>query len=123
MTLATVPDTEDASGVLRSGPTSPGTGDDHNEIAKQSRKKVASETAVRKRMLEYTSKLMSFDWAMKEGHEDCQKVVEIRYAGEEEKKRVIKTRAKRATRYRYANCALRHSLVLEKGLIGEERSG
>ena len=68
-----VPDMEEGSGAFAGDHSPVGTGDDHNEIAKQSRKKVASETAVRKRMLEYTSKLMSFDWVRKEGHEECQR--------------------------------------------------
>jgi hypothetical protein len=63
---------DEDSGVLRSGSTTPGRGADHKEMAKQSRKKVVSETAMRKRMMENTSDLMSFDWAIGEGHERCQ---------------------------------------------------
>jgi hypothetical protein len=51
-------------------------------------KKVASEMAVRKRMVEYTSKLMGFDWARKEGHEECQRRQELGSTKEEETKRV-----------------------------------
>jgi len=58
LTLAIVPETEVGSGELGKGPNSTGTGTDHKEIAKQNRKKVAIETAVRKRMMEYTSKIM-----------------------------------------------------------------
>ena len=71
--LAIVPETEEGSGELRKGPTSAGTGTDHKEIAKQNRKKVAMETAVRKRMMEYTSKIMDFDRVRGRGHEGCQR--------------------------------------------------
>ena len=60
--MAIVPETEEGSGVLREGLTSARTGTDHNEIAKHNRKNVAMETAVRKRMMEYTSNIMGFDW-------------------------------------------------------------
>ena len=71
--MAIVPETEEGSGGLRKGPISAGTGTDHKEIAKQSKKKVAIETAVRKRMMEDTSKLMDFDWVREKGHEACQR--------------------------------------------------
>jgi len=62
LTLAIVPETDERSGVLRDGPTSAGIGADHREIAKQNKKNVAMDTAVRKRMMEYTSNVMGFDW-------------------------------------------------------------
>ena len=68
-----VPDMEEVSGVPRNGATSPGRGADHKDIAKQIKKKLASETAVRKRMVEYASKLMDFDWVRERWHEGCQR--------------------------------------------------
>ena len=59
--MAIVPETEEGSGELRKGPISAGTGTDHKEIAKQNTKKVTIETAVRKRMMEDTSKITDFD--------------------------------------------------------------
>jgi len=88
LTLAMVPDTDEGSGTMRPGPIPVGRGTDHNEIAKQSMKKVASETAARKRMMEYTSKLMEFDWASKRWHEEGQRGHGIHSLGEKEKKRV-----------------------------------
>jgi hypothetical protein len=84
-------------------------GADHKEIAKQSMKKVASETAVRKRMMEFTSKLTDFDWTRKEGHEECQRGLGLDSAGEKEKKRVRGQREEVPKRYRYANCSFGHS--------------
>ena len=64
--MAIVPETEEGSGVGRRGASSAGSGTDHKEIAKHNRKKVAMETAVRKRMMEYTSNIMGFDWVREE---------------------------------------------------------
>src|SRR5258708_39740730 len=110
LTLAMVPDTEEGSGALRDGPISAGIGADHREIAKQSMKKVASETAVRKRMLGYTSTPMDFDWVRGNGHEGGHRSEGIHTPREKEKKRVSAHRRKRARRYRYANCSLEYSL-------------
>ena len=57
-----LPAMEEGSGNERSGPTAAGSGTDHKEIAKHTMKKVASEMAVRKRMMEDTSNVMGFDW-------------------------------------------------------------
>jgi len=85
--LAIVPETDEGSGGVRKGPTSAGTGADHKEIAKQRKKKVAIETAVRKRMMEATSKLMDFDRVREGGHEGCQREVVNGIMGKQEKKR------------------------------------
>ena len=113
LTLAMVPDTEEGSGALRRGPVSAGTGADHKEIAKQSMKKVASEMAVRKRMMAYTSKLMEFDWVKREGHEECQRGWGLSTVEGKEKKRVSIRTEVRLKRYRYANCSLGYSLRME----------
>src|SRR5260221_11611311 len=110
LTLAMVPDTEDGSGALRDGPISAGMGADHREIAKQSMKKVASETAVRKRMMGYTSKPMDFDRVRGNGHEGGQRRQGIHTPRRKEKKQVSAHRGKGVRRYRYANCLLGYSL-------------
>lgn len=70
--MAIVPATEEGSGEKRNGAIPVGTGTDQRETAKQSRKNVASEIAVRKRMMEDTSNIIIFDWVREKGHEGCQ---------------------------------------------------
>jgi len=100
---------------LRSGPTSAGAGTDHREIAKHNRKKVAIETAVRKRMMEYTSNTMSFDWVSDKTHEVCQMGQVFGSAGKKEKKRDAECFENFAVRYRYANCSLVDSCGMTLG--------
>jgi len=60
--VATFPETEEGSGEMGKDPACALTGVDHKEMVKHRRKRVAMETAVRKRMMEYTSNIMGFDW-------------------------------------------------------------
>src|SRR5258705_337000 len=106
LTVVIFPETEEGSGKLLRGASSAGMGTDHKEIAKHNRKNVAIETAVRKRMMEYTSNIMSFDWVGKEGHEGCQRGREFSATGTQEKKRDRGRFGDLADRYRYANCSL-----------------
>jgi hypothetical protein len=99
---------------LLRGASSAGMGTDHKEIAKHNRKNVAIETAVRKRMMEYTSNIMSFDWVGREGHEGCQRGREFSATGMQEKKRDRGRFGDLADRYRYANCSLGHSCGREQ---------
>src|SRR5258707_5395427 len=87
LTVVIFPETEEGSGKLLRGASSAGMGTDHKEIAKHNRKNVAIEMAVRKRMTEYTSNIMSFDWVGKERHECCQRDGEFGATGTQEKKR------------------------------------
>ena len=94
--------------MLRRGPISAGTGTDHKEIAKHNRKKVVIETAVRKRMMENTSEVISFNRVRKEGHEGCQRDQLVRWVKGQENKGDRKYSEHWAIRYRYANCSLGH---------------
>src|SRR5260370_409811 len=84
LTVVIFPETEEGSGKLLRGASSAGMGTDHKEIAKHNRKNVAIETAVRKRMMEYTSNIMGFDWVGKGGHEGCQRGREFGATGAQE---------------------------------------
>src|SRR5258705_3638980 len=120
LTVVIFPEIEEGSGKLLRGASSAGMGTDHKEIAKHNRKNVAIETAVRKRMMEYTSNIMSFDWVGKEGHEGCQRGREFSATGTQEKKRDRGCLGDLADRYRYANCSLEHSCG-RKRLVWDSR--
>ena len=108
-----VPDMEEGSGGKRNGADSAGTGTDQSEIAKQNMKNVASETAVRKRMMGYTSKLMGSDWVRREKHDACQRGQEFRQSKEQEKEGDRNYKGRNGNWYRYADCARRDSLGSE----------
>src|SRR5258708_33029410 len=106
LTVVIFPEIEEGSGKLLRGASSAGMGTDHKEIAKHNRKNVAIETGVRKRMMEYTSNIMGFDWVGREGHEGCQRGKEFSATGTQEKKRDRGCFGDLADRNRYANCSL-----------------
>ena len=84
---------------------------DEFENVEPEKKNVAIETRQReKRMLEYASNIMSFDWVREEGHEGCQRGQGLGGTGKQEKERDRENLGDLESRYRYANCSLRHSL-------------
>jgi hypothetical protein len=77
-------------------------------MVKHKRNRVANETAVRKRMMEYTSQIMIFYREREQGHEGCQTSQRFRDSAEQEKKRDTELIENSERGYRYANCALKH---------------
>jgi hypothetical protein len=64
-------------------------------------------------MMEYTSKLMDFDWVSRRGHEECQKGRRPERMRGKEKKKVSGQGKECLERYRYANCSLGYALWME----------
>src|ERR1700739_5008088 len=86
LTVATLPETVEGSGEFRRGSASAISGTDQSEIVKHKRKKVPRATAVRKRMMKDTSRIMSFNWVVTKGHAGCQRNWRSKSPGCKEKK-------------------------------------
>jgi len=100
-----LPETEEGSENC-SGARVPPVWGQTTKRSRNTQKECGDRNGSAKRMMEYTSNIMSFDWVGRDGHEGCPKGREFSATGTQEKKRDRGCFGGLVDRYRYANCSL-----------------